>query len=59
LLGTPEGTIYVYGRVEYRDAFGEDRWMNYRLIYGGIDQTHGKIDKGMREDHEGNDTSES
>lgn len=34
-LGTPEATIYVYGRVLYRDAFGEQRQTSYRLIFGG------------------------
>jgi hypothetical protein len=27
--------IYVVGRIDYVDAFEEDRWTTYRLIYGG------------------------
>jgi hypothetical protein len=35
LLGTIEGTIYVYGEMSYRDAFGNARSLRYRLLYGG------------------------
>lgn len=35
LLGTDRFTLYVYGEVFYRDAFGEQRWTKYRMIYGG------------------------
>jgi hypothetical protein len=33
--GIQNGTyaIFIYGRVEYRDAFGEKRWSTYRLKY--------------------------
>jgi hypothetical protein len=34
-LGRPEYTLYVFGHVAYRDAFGKDWHTNYRLIYGG------------------------
>ena len=27
--------IYVWGRVSYRDAFGQDRWTDFRLFCGG------------------------
>jgi hypothetical protein len=36
LLGTkPELTMYVYGKITYRDAFGENRYTNYCLMFGG------------------------
>jgi len=35
LLGTLEGTIYVYGEIRYRDIFKKERITRYRLIYGG------------------------
>jgi hypothetical protein len=34
-VGTEEWTIYVYGEIQYRDAFGKQRYTKYRLIYGG------------------------
>lgn len=34
-IGTPEGTIYVYGQVTYKDIFGEKQYLKYRLMYGG------------------------
>jgi hypothetical protein len=27
--------IYVYGRIEYQDAFSRKRWTNFRLAYAG------------------------
>jgi hypothetical protein len=35
VIGTPFGTIYVYGEIRYKDAFGENRFTKYRFIYGG------------------------
>ena len=35
LLGTPQGTIYVYGAISYRDAFNKVRTTKFRLMYGG------------------------
>ena len=35
LIGTPAGTIYVYGEIYYVDAFKKERFTKYRLIYGG------------------------
>jgi hypothetical protein len=36
LLGSkPEYTMYVYGKITYRDIFEEIRYTNYRLMYGG------------------------
>lgn len=37
LLGTKIGTVYVYGEIRYRDAFGKERYTKYRLMYGGAD----------------------
>lgn len=40
LLRTPEGTLYVYGAVEYMDTFGHTRRTDFRLFRkGGIIQT--------------------
>jgi hypothetical protein len=54
LIGTPKGTIYVYGRIEYVDVFGERRWTNYRLIYGG---SEGVLGDRLQPDIEGNDAN--
>lgn len=34
-IGTPEATIYVYGGINYKDVFGEQQFVRYRLMYGG------------------------
>jgi hypothetical protein len=34
-LGTPTKTVYAYGKVYYKDAFGESRTTGYRFYYGG------------------------
>jgi hypothetical protein len=54
LLGTKEGTIYIYGRVDYRDVFGKEQWTNYRLIYGGPEPLYGED---LQPDSDGNDAS--
>lgn len=54
LLGTSEGTIYVYGKLMYVDAFGKERTTKYRLIYGGREKpTEGR----MGPDIEGNEAT--
>lgn len=35
LVGTSQGTIYVYGEISYVDVFGERHTQQYRLMYGG------------------------
>lgn len=35
LVGTSEGTIYVYGEISYFDVFGVRHTQKYRLMYGG------------------------
>ena len=57
LIGTVEGTIYIYGRIEYEDVFGRARWTNYRLMYGGREHPQGA--ENLKTDFAGNDTSES
>ncbi|MWV13566.1 hypothetical protein F3I62_15800 [Pseudomonas sp. R-28-1W-6] len=37
-IGTPEGTIYVYGAVTYQDIYGNEHFMKYRLMHGGSTQ---------------------
>jgi hypothetical protein len=34
-LGTAMGTIYVYGKVTYKDVFGQEQFMRYRFMFGG------------------------
>ncbi len=55
LLGTPQGTIYVYGEVRYRDAFGNDRWTKYRLIWGGPEGV--PLTSSLQADSEGNEAN--
>jgi len=35
LVGTSQGTIYVYGEISYFDVFGQKHVQEYRLMYGG------------------------
>ena len=41
-VGTKTWTIYVYGKVTYRDAFSKDRHTKFRLMYGGTEGVPGK-----------------
>ena len=54
LLGTPEGTIYIYGEIRYRDAFGVERFTKYRLMYGGPEGIHSEHLKPHTEGNEAN-----
>jgi hypothetical protein len=54
LLGTPEGTIYIYGEIRYRDAFRVNRFTKYRLMYGGPEGIHGEHLKPHTEGNEAN-----
>ena len=60
-LGTHTGTIYVYGEIRYRDAFGSDRWTKYRLMFGGPEGHPGiegrGVDGNMSPCQEGNDAT--
>jgi hypothetical protein len=51
-VGTEKWTIYVYGEIRYRDAFGKHRYTKYRLIYGGPEGGRGNI---LCPDVEGNE----
>jgi hypothetical protein len=44
VLGTPRRTVYVRGRIRYRDAFGERRQTDYRLIFGGPEGARRRLD---------------
>jgi len=63
LIGTPAGTIYVYGEVRYKDAFGHERFTRYRLIHGGTEGplpprvVEGKTVFHVKPDTEGNDAN--
>jgi hypothetical protein len=37
ILGTSQLTMFVYGDIRYRDAFGKQRITRYRLMYGGVE----------------------
>jgi hypothetical protein len=59
LHGDPRATLYQYGRVVYKDAFGIERHTSYRLIHGG-DGVHLKNVNGvptaiLKPDHGGNE----
>jgi len=54
LLGTPEGTIYIYGEIRYKDAFGVERLTKYRFMYGGPEGVHGAYLKPHTEGNEAN-----
>ncbi|MGD0735575.1 MAG: hypothetical protein ABR976_10530 [Terracidiphilus sp.] len=58
-LGTPQRTLYVYGRAEYRDAFSARRFTEFRLIFGGpesmrVQDKDGSIGGGLKPDTDGN-----
>jgi hypothetical protein len=60
ILGTPDLTLYAYGEVHYRDAFGNQRFTKYRLMFGGGERQLLRDDGGLgtaflRADTEGNE----
>jgi len=63
LLGTPQGTIYVYGRITYEDVFKNERYTNFRFLFGGPEpgvayrDDGGKLRGAMRPDCIGNDST--
>ncbi|MGA7219310.1 MAG: hypothetical protein WBX38_13390 [Candidatus Sulfotelmatobacter sp.] len=60
LVGTTEGTIYVYGEIRYRDIFQKERFTKFRLIYGGPGGVRKIPDKEewlLNPDTEGNEAS--
>jgi hypothetical protein len=63
LIGTLAGTVYVYGELRYRDAFGKQRFTKYRLKYGDENGGRRTLDsKGVRigffqPEREGNDAT--
>jgi len=62
LLGTVKGTIFAYGEVRYKDAFGVERYTKYRLIYGGREGVRNRTVKGvvtalLKPDTDGNEAN--
>ena len=62
LVGTPEGTIYVYGEIRYRDIFGIEQLTKYRLIHGGQEGArtatkNGVVTASLKPDTGGNDAT--
>jgi hypothetical protein len=60
-IGTLAWTIYVHGEVVYEDAFGTERHVSYRFIYGGPEGVKHVIDGDqilgtMNPDTEGNES---
>lgn len=43
IIGTPKGTIYVYGEITYSDVFGERHFSKYRYMYGGSERKTGNV----------------
>jgi hypothetical protein len=61
-LGTRELTLYAYGKVTYRDAFGNERYTEYRLMHGGLEPIHMRDKNGikvglLKTDLEGNEAT--
>jgi hypothetical protein len=61
-VGTPEGTIYVYGEIRYKDIFQKERLTKFRLIYGGPGGARNKTENGivtalLNPDTEGNEAT--
>ncbi len=58
-LGTILKTVYVYGRITCKDAFGTDRRTGYRLIFSGkkTTDTRGVLIGMLAHDTEGNDAT--
>lgn len=63
VLGTLVRTVFVTGKVTYKDAFGEDRFTKYRLMYGGPEGGHPEPGKDgsaigrLQPDTEGNEAN--
>src|ERR1017187_392837 len=62
LIGTAQGTIYVYGKLTYRDCFGNPQFTNFRLLHGGSEPIYPRSKDGMtvallKPDREGNEAS--
>jgi hypothetical protein len=61
ILGTPQATLWVFGTVTYRDAFGKPHFTNYRLMFGGMEKVplrqspQGYKVALLKTDREGND----
>jgi hypothetical protein len=62
VLGTRASTVYIYGKILYKDAFGRTRYAKYRLIHGGSEplpnpvvDDKGILTVGLKSDAEGND----
>jgi hypothetical protein len=59
----PTRTVYVYGRITYKDAFGDDRYTEYRLTFGGrevgrkFNDTNGTLCGRLQEDKDGNNAN--
>ena len=62
-LGTPKFTMYVYGKIVYRDIFGKEQFTNYRLIHGGNEGVRSRRDENdvehwlLKPDSEGNEAT--
>jgi hypothetical protein len=48
-LQTRFKVLYVYGEITYKDAFGQDRYTKFRLIFGGPAGCRRKTDKNGEE----------
>jgi len=59
-LGTPQVTIYAYGEIAYKDAFGKPHITKYRLLHGGREPVRLMVKDGfpfgfLKPDTEGNE----
>jgi hypothetical protein len=57
-LGTPASTLYIYGVVNYRDAFGEEKYTKFRFTWGNRTFTENGEQFGVpNTDPEGNEAN--
>jgi len=59
IIGTPILSLYVWGKVTYRDIFGDEWYTEYRLMFGGAERQMLRLENGipvafLRTDSEGN-----
>jgi hypothetical protein len=60
ILGTPELTLFAFGEISYKDAFGKRHMTKYRLMFGGEEPCILRDENGiatafLRSDTEGNE----
>lgn len=62
MIGLREFTLYIYGEIRYKDAFGLERLTKYRYLYGGAGPLNKTVEDGtpcrlIQPDIEGNEAT--